>query len=286
MSKELTGFQKSVPSRFPGTREQNPTSAWDVDTSPFHRMVEEQSKNNKEMLDAFLQKIEILMERLAPASSYKPEDSQEKVLDSQKKQTREYSELKKTLVHIHDQLIEFERLFQDCEDKNHALLESISKQTPPNRTSEIQTSLQLLAPIQKLVEIGQENFIYFENLKEIKENQVLLLEKVNTSQHFLLQLSSIFQNQIPEKVFWEEKWNLLTDKQNEHFSHVIHYLEQSVHALETFNQVAEKCEKIYMENRESSQNKQKKNEMQFFLENILFLLVVAVALFFLFFGFK
>ncbi len=284
MSKELPGFQKSVPSRFPNTREQNPTSAWDVDLSPFHRLVEEQAKANQEMMEIFLQKMEFLTEKIAPFQQN--EDSPEKILDSQKKQTREYTELKKTLLHIHDQLIEFQRLFQDYEDKNSILLESLGKQVVTARSSqEVQSFPLILAAMQKLVEIGQTNFVYLENLKEIKENQTLLIEKANTIQHFLLQLGSLLQGHIPEKIFWEEKWNLLIEKQNTHFVHVVHYLEQSVHSLETLNTMAERLENLYLANKETSQNKTKKstkiNPIDI-VADILFIAFVAIAIYFLF----
>ena len=284
MSKELSGFQKSVPSRFPSTREQNPVSAWDVDLSPFHRLVEEQNNATREMIDVFLQKVEGLVERVSSTSRQEAEP--EKVLESQKKQTREYSELRKTLIHISEQLIEFQQLFQDSEDKTSILLENIGKQlsrplTQDNKDAQI--SSQILAPIQKLVDIGQENFIYFENLREIKENQNLLIEKTNTIQHFLLQLGSMLQSQLPEKAFLEEKWNLLIEKQDSHFSQLFHYLEQTIYALETFNKISEKLDNIYTNNQQYLLHNQKEKQKQNQIENIAFFVILIAFAFLLFF---
>ncbi len=74
MSKEFSGFQKSAPANLPITREEAktnyenaPNSAWDIDLSPFHRIVNEQSAISRQIvaqLEETNEKIRLLSESL------------------------------------------------------------------------------------------------------------------------------------------------------------------------------------------------------------------------------
>lgn len=120
MSKDLSGFQKSAPTHFPSTREQNPTSAWDVDLSPFHRLVEEQTKNTSHMVESFLVKIDELIHKIEEGESARAH-GEDKSLEYQKRQVREYADLRKALEEMGDQLGEMEALLP----KETALLEKL-----------------------------------------------------------------------------------------------------------------------------------------------------------------
>ncbi len=64
MAKELSGFKKSAPISLPTTRDQNPESAWDIDLSPFHRMVDAQATVNREMTEAMISKLDELLQKI------------------------------------------------------------------------------------------------------------------------------------------------------------------------------------------------------------------------------
>ena len=61
MNKELKGFEKSAPTSRPLRRDQSPVSAWDIDLSPFHSLIEVQVGNTRQLIDNFMDKMEELL---------------------------------------------------------------------------------------------------------------------------------------------------------------------------------------------------------------------------------
>lgn len=121
MAKELSGFKKSAPSSYPNTRDQenNATSAWDIDLSPFHRILDEQNVRNQQVMevlstkwDELLNKVQILFALVKENEAQR----QQHQTESTQSQTKSNQEVVRTLEHVCTEIMEFRQTLTQCNE--------------------------------------------------------------------------------------------------------------------------------------------------------------------------
>ena len=167
MVNELSGFEKSAPTNRPSTKGQNPVSAWDVDLSPFHRLVEQQVGSTRQLLDIFSHKMEELinLQREDKRQGDKQNQSlQEALIQSQKAYHREFavvrdniaeleSDVKKNHLMLKDRLEQCAESLENIQNNTYNLIRPIKAQE--NLLREGFTPTQFLQPLEKLSHIQE-----------------------------------------------------------------------------------------------------------------------------------
>jgi hypothetical protein len=305
VSKDLPGFDKTVPSSRPTTRGEKPVSAWDIDLSPFHSLIEQQATASQHIVDAFLNKMEKMLADLQKGNKEdKSYSIQEKILHNQKKQVSDNTEIRKALTDISEQLIEIRQLLKEMLDKDTQLLSDIQKNTSDlirpvtaqeNLIREGFAPSQMLAPLERLVVVEEDSLSHLESLlagysklftaqENMQTQYTLFLEqislftgKLTTMEGALLTINNMLQANLSDKKFMKEQFEGMADTQNKLFARVIHYCERMAQGLESFNASVGSLgtlNELLQRQLEFSEKERKYKQT----ENIVFWIFVAIAL--------
>ena len=309
VSNNFPGFEKSAPTSRPVTRSKNPVSAWDMDLSPFHRLVENQITSTRQLNDLFSHKLEelvILLREDKRQFEKKIQSFQEKLLQNQKIQTKDNAVLQTGISDILEQLNKGQQNFHEVLDKLFVLLENIRKNTydvlrpvtaQENLLREGFTPSQILQPIEKLIlleEQSLQDFTIFldrwqncnheENIyrNELREKISDWEKKIDNIDKLLLSLGVKLQNHVPGKDFFSEQIQVLVEGQkqtNEQIAKLNETLESRSQEFEKFTSIMKKFSEnhaAFLKQQEKLFNE--KEEIPNGRENIAFWIFVIAAM--------
>lgn len=226
MSKELSGFKKSAPANYPNTRDQASTtnSAWDIDLSPFHRIIDEQNSTNRQMMEMLAKKWEELLDKVQSLFiSVKDNEIQREIQRSQQheqtlqQQGQSNQEIVRTLEHLCTEIVEFRQTLAHWNVGTFSA-ESEQKSLMIEQANEVQTSS--FHQLQQLTMIGQE----IRNL--LQESHSI---RYQTNEHFCKMMS-----QIPTEYQMNEHFNHLMQHEDQLLAQIIGLCEKITIGLEHF----------------------------------------------------
>jgi hypothetical protein len=293
---DLPGFDKNAPTSRPSTRSQ-PISAWDVDVSPFHRLVEQQIAHNQQLTDTFAHRLEELVNILRDDKTQndkKLQALQEKLVQTYKTQAKDNDSLRENMTELVEQMHKMQQLLQEVAEKSWRLLENIQKNThemlrpmmnQENLLREGFAPAQILQPIEKLVALEEGAYRQVQSLvNSSQETQSLQESSQKQSQLFMEHMS-----ELEKKLESLENVLLSLGKQQSHFPDKAFFSEQFSQLLveqnKLINQVAQAFDRISdpATNSEGYKNfermLQRQQEMLKHKESVAFWVFAIVALF-------
>lgn len=299
---ELSGFEKSAPASRPLTRGgQGPVSAWDMDLSPFHRLVEYQNNSTRQLIDNFSCKIEELIESLREERRQFEKKTfaiHEEIFQHNKSQVKENKEISagvtETVTHIvkvHNTLQEvfanYSHLLKNIQKNSAQTLESIKNQETLLREGFAPS--QILGPLEKLIVLQEEASCNMQNLfrtsqREFLEKFAAWQQKFASIENLLLSLAANLQKQVPDKAFLQETFGEPFSEIKESCKHIEHSFcdhEREHENLEKLYQNV--CELLGKQQQLIEQSRNYRHK-----ESILFwcFVVVSLLLFVWLFGFN
>lgn len=300
MNPDLPGFDKNAPTSRPSTRSQ-PISAWDVDVSPFHRLVEQQISHNQQLTDTFSHRIEELVNILREdnlQSDKKLQALQEKLLQTFKGQSKDSEAVRENISELVEHMNKIQQTLQEVAEKTWRLLEALQKTTHEllrpmvnqenllrEGFSPAQLSADILHPLEKLVALQEGAYRQMQNL----------MNATQTNQNMQESSQKQWQQFIDRMNEWEKRFESLENvllslgKQQSHFPDRAFFSEQFSNLLseqnKLINQVGQAFERISdpATNSEGYKNfermLQRQQELLKHKESVAFWVFAIVALF-------
>ena len=252
MGKELTGFKKTAPSN-----KNDLTSAWDLDTSPFHRLVDQQNRNNRELIDEFLKRIEIFSTKLDDFTvTFKQSQKSKDVIS--KKNIKQFLEFGQELNAINKQLSKI----QTCVIKDF-----------PVYTENIQKKLDILIETFKKTDQASsfnDQKAAFEKWLNGIDKAKLVLDDINTAIKF----------NVKKQDMLEKKFIDLVETQNKTFQKIEHHFERITVSIEILNTKVQNIENIWENLLKEQKIKDKEGKQRQKYGNIIFLVFMIIFIFF------
>ena len=308
---DLPGFEKSVPASRPATRSQGPVSAWDVDLSPFHKLVEQQVASTQQLMDLFSRKMEEMITLLREdnlQSDKKLQSFHEKNLQVAKTQAKDNDAIRQGVAEILEKLHGSQQFLQEISERYLKLLDNIQKNShdllrpmmsQENLLREGFNPLQILEPLEKLVILEEESCHQIQCLvtaaqqshayqEQVSQQNELLLAKLeelerkfDSIEQLLLALGTSIQNHLPDKNFLAEQFAKTIAEQSRmvaELSKIGERLAQPSAPLENF---IHNLEKVFTQQQDLLEQKYRHRENLLFWLFAIFSVLVAACIFML-----
>lgn len=244
MSQDLSGFEKSVPTSRPATKNQGPVSAWDVDVSPFNRLLEQYFNNTQQLIDSFSNKMQEVLNTLREDRTQKEKKEQahqDKVQQHYKTMAKDSTAMRELIAEIAEQIGKLQQTLQDVTEQHLKNLESMQKDIHEGVRSltsqegflrEGFNPKQLIQPMEKLTAIEENtlqnlqaltaNLQQFRSSQESDQKQQEHLvnylqaweKKLENFENLLISLGARAQTQFPDKAFLENLFTNWSREQN------------------------------------------------------------------------
>lgn len=297
MNKDLPGFDKSAPASTPHTRGQNPVSAWDIDLSPFHRLVEQQLSSIQQLTDIFTHKMEEFLNAIREEkrqSDKRLQEMHEKIVQNLKSQAKSNAAISEGISEIAEQIGKLYQLLQDTSDRYSQILENVQNNTynllRPIAAQETLlregfTPTQILQPLEKLVVIEEDTLHHVGGLLNISQEWRSFREftkgffekiddcekKIENIESLLIALGSALQKYLPKAVSHG------TAEQIPILQEINERIRQS---LENYTNFQHNVEKIYQKSQENLERQMQlmEQEKKYRLrESMFFWVFIAIA---------
>lgn len=300
MNKDLPGFDKSAPTNRPLTRGQQPVSAWDVDLSPFHRLVESQLANTQQITDTFTHKME---EILAIWRDEKRQEEkrlqtvQDKIAQHYKNQSKSNADICTGISEIVEQIGKVHQFLQDTSERLWQNVQNYNSRKIPQE-SHVRESLpavEILQPLEKLVILEEDSLHHLQTLlhmsqewrsfRELTQQQYTIFvekiadceRKIEDIENLLIALGASLQKYLPDKNQFKDRLLQQPIEQVKLLEEIHLTCNRIVQVLEGQTNFQQHLEKLCQLTQESLE-KQKEERCRRRRENVMFSVFMVLAL--------
>ena len=157
MSSQFPGFDKSAPPSLPRTRKQNsPISSWDLDLSPFEKLLEHHANNTRYLTETFSQKMSELVDIVRGEKKRNGAEALEKQIINDYKGL--LTKLETTLSkNSQEQLHALEKINHNIEDRDKSFVRQM-EEVRQDLTKVIHHCERIADTLEPMEKLAQENF--------------------------------------------------------------------------------------------------------------------------------